>query len=91
MVSIKIGAVNCRGLSEDVKRRDFFLRCRKKYDISILIDTHSKQEKENQWQHEWGYKGYFSYFSSHTGYSRGVAILMNSTFNFKVHDIIILF
>ena len=83
MTSIKIGSLNCRGLAEEVKRRDIFLRCKKRYDISILIDTHCKKEKENKWREEWGYKGFFS---SHTGNSRGIAILFNNTFPFTVHN-----
>ena len=82
MASVTIGSVNCRGLSNDIKRRDIFNRCRKKYDISILVDTHGTQEKEKQWTHEWGYK---AHFSSHSSNSRGIAILMNSTFKYEVH------
>ena len=48
----------------------------------MLIDTHCTKEKENQWQHEWGYKGCFC---SHTSHSRGVAILFNNTFPYTVH------
>ena len=45
MNSIKIGSINCRGLASDsVTRRDVFLRCRTKYDISLLIDTHSDKQ-----------------------------------------------
>ena len=83
MSSVKIGSLNCRGLADEVKRKDFFLRCKNKYDISVLIDTHCKKEKENQWRQEWGYT---CYFSSHTGNSRGIAVLFNNTFQFKVHD-----
>ena len=84
MTFINIGALNCRGLSEEVKRRDFFLRYRKKYDIILLTDTHCTKEKENQWLHEWGYK---AIFSSHTGRSRGVAVLFNNTFPYQIHQV----
>ena len=83
MASIKIGSLNCRGLAEDVKRKDLFLRCKEKYDITILVDTHCKKENENKWRQEWGYKGFFC---SHTGNSRGIAILFNNTFKFSVHN-----
>lgn len=83
MGSIIIGSLNCRGLSDRLKRKDFFLKCQEKYDISILVDTHCKKENENQWKQEWGYKGYFS---SHTGNSRGIAILINNTFKYNVHN-----
>ena len=86
MSKISIGALNCRGLSEDVKRRDFFQRYRQIYDIVILSDTHGTKEKEKQWHHEWGYK---TFFSSHTSHSRGVAILINNTFTYKVYKEII--
>lgn len=54
MAAITIGSLNCRGLSEEVKRRDFFNRYRKKYDIIILTDTRCSVDKEKQWHHEWG-------------------------------------
>lgn len=82
MTVLCIGSVNCRGLSEEVKRRDVFDRYRKKYDITILTDTHCEKSKESKWQHEWGYKAYFSSYTSH---SRGVAILLNNTFKFTIH------
>ena len=82
MSSITIGSLNCRGLSDDIKRRDFFHRYRKLYDILILIDTHCTKEKENQWNHEWGYK---AHFSSHSSHSRGVSVLINNTFKYSVH------
>ena len=54
MANISIGCMNCRGLSADpIKRRDFFLKCRNKYDISLLIDTHSNANSEVIWKHEW--------------------------------------
>ena len=83
MGTLKIGSLNCRGLADKVKRKDFFLRCKNKYDISVLIDTHCKKETENQWRQEWGYT---CYFCSHTGNSRGITILFNNTFQYKVHD-----
>ena len=83
MTSLKIGSLNCRGLSEEVKRRDFFSRYRKRYDIIILTDTHCTKEKEKQWAHEWGYKAFFSSGSSR---SRGVAILIKNSFTFTIHQ-----
>ena len=80
MASLTIGSLYCRGY--DVKRRDIFNRYRKKFDIFILVDTNCAKEKEKQWLHEWGYK---AHFSSHSGQSRGIAILMNNTFKYVVH------
>ena len=82
MAAITISSLNGRGLSEEVKQRDFFNQYRKKYDIIILTDTHCSVDKEKQWHHEWGYK---AYFSSHTSRSRGVAILINNTFKYIIH------
>ena len=82
MSTITIGSVNCRGLSETVKRIDIFTKYKDLYDIIILVDTHSTSEKEKQWLHEWGYVGKFSSFSSK---SRGVAVLFRNTFEFKIH------
>ena len=80
--SIKIGCMNCRGLSSNiVKRRDIFNKCRDSYDISFLVDTHCKKELETYWQAEWGYK---AIFGSHTTSSRGVAILFRNTFSFEI-------
>ena len=47
MESLRIGSVNCRGLfSDQIKRRDFFDRCRNNFDITFLIDTHSPKAVE---------------------------------------------
>ena len=67
--------------SDKNKRIDFFNKCRKKYDISFLIDTHCSPDLEKYWQSEWGYKAYFSSFSSN---SRGVIILLKNSFEFEI-------
>jgi exonuclease III len=83
MSSITIGSTNCRGIfSDKIKRRDIFQRCRGQYDISVLIDTHSTKNVENQWHTKWGYDPYFSSYASN---SRGVAILFKNPFEFKVN------
>ena len=82
MGDIKIGSVNCRGLSSDkIKRRDIFLNCRNNYDITFLIDTHCTKEVERYWAAEWGYTIKFSSFSSN---SRGVAILFRNSFKLNI-------
>ena len=82
MGSLRIGSVNCRGLSSDkIKRRDIFNKCRNNYDITFLIDTHSDKSVENVWKTEWGYE---AYFNSRTSNSRGVAILFSNSFVFDV-------
>jgi exonuclease III len=82
MALLKIGSINCRGLSSDkIKRRDIFLKCRQNYDISFLIDTHSKNETEPYWRSEWGND---IKFSSQSSNSRGVAILFRNTFQYHI-------
>ena len=82
---IKIGSLNCRGLSSDkIKRRDFFHYCRQNYDLIFLIDTDQGTEKvEKSWAAEWGY---VVKISSYESKSRGVAILFRNTFQFKILD-----
>ena len=48
--------------------------------------AHCKKENENQWKQEWGYKGYFS---SYTDKSKEIAILINNTSKYNVHNEII--
>ena len=57
---------------------------RKKLDICCLVDTHCKNEagEEIKWSNQWGYKGFFSSFNSQ---SRGIAVLFNNTFEYKLH------
>lgn len=82
MVKITIGSLNCRGLSSDkVKRQDIFQKCRQKYDIALLVDTHCKKELETYWRSEWGYD---AKFCSHTTNSRGVAILFQNSFQYEI-------
>ena len=79
---ISIGSFNCRGLASDpVKRRSIFNHMRDKYDISILLETHSIREVEYFWLAEWGYKGWFSSYKSD---SRGVAILIKIHLNLNI-------
>ena len=47
----------------------------------MLKDTHYRKSIENQICTEWGFE---CYFASHNSQSRGVAILMNNTFQFSV-------
>ena len=87
MGKIKIGSINCRGLASDnIKRRDVFHRYRSKYDIIILVDTHSEKNIENLWRNEWGGDARFSSFSSQ---SRDVAVLFKNSFEYVIeHEII---
>jgi len=83
--TIQICSLNCRGLGDKQKRRDVFNYLRdKKYSIYCLQDIHSTKEVERYIKAEWGYKCYFSHGNSQ---SRGVAILFNNNFEFKVNQI----
>ena len=83
---LSIASLNAQGLGETKKRRDVmnYLRNRK-HDIYFLQDTHWVSKLEPYIASEWGYTCFFASFSSN---SRGVAILFNNTFEFKVLDVI---
>ena len=83
--TLKIISVNCQGLGNKQKRRDVFHFLReKKYSIYFLQDTHFDEKLESYVSAEWGYKCFFSSFKTN---SRGVAILFNNNFEFKVVDV----
>jgi hypothetical protein len=67
--------------TQSTLRRDIFLKCRQNYDVSFLIDTHSKNETEPYWRSEWGID---IKFSSQSSNSRGVAILFRNTFQYHI-------
>lgn len=80
--SLSIMSMNCRGLRDQFKRKDVFNYLRNlKADIYFLQDTHFMRSDENLIRSQWG----FDHFSSYgTNNSRGVSILLNSTFDFKL-------
>ena len=81
---IKICSLNCQGLGDQKKRRDVFNYMRTlKYSIICLQDTHFSKTNERLIENEWGYRTFFSSFNSR---SRGVAILFNNNFEFKIHQ-----
>ena len=83
--TLKIISLNCRGLANDFKRRDTlnFLR-EKKPDIILLQDIHIGENNANRIILEWGFEGFISPGSSR---SRGVAILFNNTFSYKINQV----
>ena len=86
MESIKISSLNCQGLGNFQKRRAVFHYLREKqYNIYFLQDTHFDQESERQIRAEWGYE---CVFASKNTRSRGVAILLNNNFDFKIKEVI---
>ena len=77
--------MNCQGLADFKKRRDVFHFLRSKAcSIYLLQDTHFEPKIENYIKAEWGYHCYFASFSSN---ARGVAVLFNNNFEFKVHKV----
>ena len=82
MGSLKIMSVNCQGLRDYVKRKDVFNMLKsKKCNIYCIQDTHFTDEIESNVRSVWGYECFFSSFRSN---SRGVAILFNNDFEYKV-------
>lgn len=83
MSTIKIISANCQGLHDSKKRKDIFQYYRQ-LDCNILClqDTHFTNDMEDNIRNEWGYDAVFSSFTSQ---SRGVAILLNNNFDFKIH------
>ena len=83
--SVRICSLNCRGLNDNFKRRDVLKYIRKKkFSIYCLQDVHWDKEFENMIRSEWGYE---AYVAGNTTNSRGVAILMNNNFEFKVQNV----
>ena len=83
MGTFRIMTVNCQGLGDSSKRKDVlnYLKSRK-HNIYCLQDTHFKKSLEPYIQAQWGYK---CIFSSYTTNARGVAILLNNNFEYKIH------
>lgn len=84
MSSIKIVSYNCQGLNNNGKRIDVFQHLKEqKCDIYCLIDTHFTPEDEKFISLQWGLNCIFNSYSSN---SRGIAILFNNTFEYKIHQ-----
>ena len=82
---ITICSLNCRGLGDKVKRRDVFKYLRsKKFEIYCLQDVHWDKKWEKMIRAEWGYE---CITACNTTRSRGVSILFNNTFEFKLSNV----
>ena len=80
--SLKLLALNVRGLSIFRKRRAIFTWCRKqKADLIFLQETHSTKNDECKWKKEWGSEIIFSHGSSN---ARGVAVLIKSSLDIVI-------
>ena len=82
MDKITVASVNCRGLGNVQKRRDYFIVCDKNAILFIFYNLDPKLDKYIT--AEWGFT---SYFCSNNTRSRGVAILFNNDFQFKVKGV----
>ncbi len=81
--TLKIISTNCQGLNNKKKRIDVFENLKKKNaNIYCLQDTHFTEDLENKIKTEWGSANCF--FSSHRSNARGVAILFQNNFEFKL-------
>ena len=87
MVEIKILTLNVQGIGQLPKRTDILEYLKQKhYQIYCLQDTHfTSGTDEKLVRARWGNDCYFSLFKSN---SRGVAILFDKNFEFKVHSYI---
>ena len=83
--TLKILSMNCQGLANARKRRDIFHYLRSKdCSIYLLQDTHFNKKHESYIRAEWGYNCYFSSLSSS---ARGVAIMFNNNFEYKINKV----
>ena len=87
MGSLKISSLNCQGLGASKKRRDVLQYLRQKhYSVYFLQDTHFSKKMERQIRAEWGFECILSCNNSR---SRGVAILLNNNFDFKIQKAVV--
>ena len=56
----------------------------KQYNIFFLQDTHLDPNRDSFYRSEWGYT---SFFHSYNTNSRGVAMLFNNNFEFKIRNV----
>ena len=79
---ITIVSMNAQGLGDKNKRKDVlnFLKG-KLFSIYFIQNTHFTKKEENYIRAQWGFE---CFYSSHNSQSRGVAILINNIFEFKL-------
>ena len=84
-VDFKISSLNVNGLLDFKKRKDVFNFLReKKHDIYFLQETHLKPDLENYVRASWGFDVWLAGEETN---SKGVAILFNPTFEYKIHSV----
>ena len=73
-----------RGLVNKDKREQIFTWIKQQSSsITLLQETHSSPETADLWIKQWGNK---AFFSGNNTRSCGVAVLLNSTFEYKIHN-----
>ena len=81
---LNILSLNVRGLRDQIKRRSIFSFLKdQKAEIFFLQEIYSEPSDETIWKNEWGGKIFFSHGTNH---SRGVCILIRSTFQCQISD-----
>jgi exonuclease III len=90
MTELKICTFNCNGLGEFRKRKDVFnyLRNELKIDIAMLQECHLPESTENFVRSAWGADGCLLAGNSDCTNKNGVGILINNTFEYKIHDVV---
>ena len=84
MSNLKNLSMNCRGLADSQKRNYVFNFLRDKgYSIYYLQDSHFTNNEYNCIRTQWGYN---IHISPGTRESRGVAILLNNNFEYKIKN-----
>lgn len=79
---LQIVSYNCQGLNSKEKRRDVFNYLKSKgCNIYCLQDTHFLESDETFIRNQWGGECVFNSYSSN---QRGVAILFNNNFEYKI-------
>ena len=83
--NIKILSFNVRGINDQEKRLDVFdylknLNC----DICCIQDVHCPEDQQNKFKRDWGGELILSCGKSN---SRGAAILLRDTFEYKILDV----
>lgn len=82
---LKVLTLNCQGLNDFNKRKNVLKNLKmKNYNIYFLQDTHFNEKEEILIQSQWGSKAFFNSYKTN---SRGVAILLNNNFEYKVHNV----
>ena len=80
-----ISSFNCNGLGNYAKRKDVFDYLRKlKHDIYFLQESHLLERDENFIRSAWGYN---CFLAGNSKNKKGVAILFNNSFEYKIHNV----